>query len=40
LKSLWGSETESFSNFTPEMKRSVNHQNPEADIKSEMELLE
>ena len=39
MKSLFGSETESFLNSTPEMLRSVNHQNFEADIKSDEELL-
>ena len=39
MNSLWGSETESFSNLTAEMKRSVDHQNFEADLKSELELL-
>ena len=39
LTSIWNSETESFGNFNDDMKRSVDHHNPEADEKSEKELL-
>ena len=37
--SIWGSEHESFSNFTKSMKESVIRDTTEADIQSEMELL-
>ena len=37
---IFGNENETFAYFTEAMKRSVDHVNNEADVRSEMELLE
>jgi len=37
-KSIWGTEKETFSQFTPEMLKSIIRDTTEADIKSDKEL--